>query len=324
MSAKIIKFVNPRTGRTLQKCKDSLYDQLSNEYFPIVNEIPRFCESVNYTDSFGFQWKIFDRTQLDTFSKLDISESRFYAETEWKPQDFLGLNVLEVGSGAGRFSEVVLRTTEAHLYSIDYSRAVEVNLKNNLKYLDRLHLAQASIYHMPFPDDCFDRVFCLGVLQHTPSFEDSVKALVRKTRIGGEIVVDFYPINGWYTKVHAKYILRPITKRLPKKVLLYLIRKNSPWMLRFFDILTHFKLGVFTRFLPITDVRGFPQALSAAERLEWAIMDSFDGFSPAFDNPQRVENVARMFSQCGCRVTFSGYVSYGSGSAAVVRAVKKG
>jgi SAM-dependent methyltransferase len=231
---------------------------------------------------------------------------------------------LEVGSGAGRFSEVFLRTTEAHLYSIDYSKAVEVNLKNNQKYLDRLHLAQASIYQMPFPDDCFDRIFCLGVLQHTPSFEDSVRALVKKTKIGGEIVVDFYPIKGWYTKVHSKYILRPITKRLSKKVLLQLIRKNSPWLLRLFDILVYLKLSVFTRFLPITDVRSFPQTLTPAERLEWVIMDSFDGLSPEFDNPQRIENVARMFTDCGCRVTFSGYVSYGSGMAAVVRAVKNG
>ena len=67
---------------------------------------------------------------------------------------------------------------------------------------------------MPFPDGSFDKVFCLGVLQHTPDFEASVRALVVKARPGGEIVVDFYPIRGWWTKLNAKYLLRPLTKRM--------------------------------------------------------------------------------------------------------------
>lgn len=320
----IIKFVNPSTGKTLQKGKENFYDESSKEFFPIVGGIPRFCELVNYSESFGFQWHTFDRTQLDSFTNKNISESRFYAETDWKTQDLVGSSVLEVGSGAGRFSEVFLRTTKGHLYSIDYSRAVEVNLKNNQKYQERLHLAQASIYKIPFPDNSFDKIFCLGVLQHTSSFEDSVRALVRKAKIGGEIVVDFYPIKGWYTKAHAKYILRPITRRLPKEVTLQFIRANITWMLRLFDILVYLKLGVFTRFIPITDVRSFPVTLSVAERLEWALMDTFDGFSPEFDNPQRLESVVRMFTRTGCRVTFADCVPHSSGVAAVVRAVREG
>ena len=67
---------------------------------------------------------------------------------------------------------------------------------------------------MPFADDRFDKVLCLGVLQHTPDFEQSVAALVAKTRPGGEIIVDFYPVRGWWTKLHAKYLLRPWTRRM--------------------------------------------------------------------------------------------------------------
>ena len=39
---------------------------------------------------------------------------------------------LEVGSGAGRFSEVFLKTTDCLLHSVDYSDAVDVNQNNNL------------------------------------------------------------------------------------------------------------------------------------------------------------------------------------------------
>jgi hypothetical protein len=172
-------------------------------------------------------------------------------------------------------------------------------------------------------------VFCQGVLQHTPSFEDSVVALIAKARVGGQNVVDFYAIKGWYTKIHSKYILRPLTKRLPKPFMLRLIRLNIRWMLGLFwmmglfDLLCAVRMGALTRFIPITDVRGFPKGLSPAQRREWAVMDTFDGLPPEFDNPQRVEDVARMFRRRGCEVTFAGLACYQAGCSTVVRAIKR-
>ena len=289
----------------------------------VLRGIPRFCPVDNYSESFGFQWNLFDRTQLDVHSGADHSQQRFYAETGWDPQELSYCSVLEVGSGAGRFSEVFLRTTTGVLHTVDYSSAVDANRRNNAAYGERLQLAQASIYELPFADKSFDKVFCLGVLQHTPSFSDSVAALISKARVGGEIVVDFYPIKGWYTKIHSKYLLRPLTKRLPKPLLLQLIRLNIRWMLALFDLLCALRLGALTRFIPITDVRGFPSSLSPAQRREWAVMDTFDAFSPEFDNPQRVQDVARMFSSRGCEVTHAGLVHYSAGSSMVVRAIKR-
>jgi hypothetical protein len=51
-------------------------------------------------------------------------------------------------------------------------------------------------------------------------------------------------------------------------------------------------------------------------------MDTFDCFSPEYDNPQRVQDVARMFSDRGCQVTHSGLVNFPLGSSMVVRAIK--
>ena len=47
---------------------------------------------------------------------------------------------------------------------MDFSSAVNANLRTNGLYGDRLRLAQASIYDLPFSDKSFDKVFCLGVL----------------------------------------------------------------------------------------------------------------------------------------------------------------
>ena len=321
--AQAISFINPKSRNNLLSYPGFLKDPVSGAQFPVIHGIPRFCPADNYSESFGFQWNQFDCTQLDVHSGADQSQQRFYGETGWDPQELSHSSVLEVGSGAGRFSEVFLRTTTGVLHSVDYSSAVDANRRSNAAYGERLQLAQASIYELPFADSSFDKVFCLGVLQHTPSFSDSVAALISMARAGGEIVVDFYPINGWYTKLHSKYLLRPITKRLPKPVLLNLIRLNIRWMLALFDLLCALRLGALTRFIPITDVRGFPRSLSPTQRREWAVMDTFDGLSPEYDNPQRVQDVARMFSSRGCEVTHAGLVHYPGGSGMVVRAIKR-
>lgn len=318
-----INFANPLTLNELCSGDKCFYDPVTLDSFPVVNGIPRFSKSDNYADSFGYQWNIFDLTQLDPHSSSDLTEQRFYGSTGWSPSALGSQNVLEVGSGAGRFTEVFMRTTTGTLFSVDYSSAVEANLRSNIRYVDRLKLAQASIYELPFADNSFDKVFCLGVLQHTPSFSDSVAALICKARVGGEIVVDFYPIKGWYTKIHSKYLLRPLTKCLPKRLLLNLIRFNIRWMLALFDLLCALQLGCLTRFIPITDVRCFPSTLSRSQRREWAVMDTFDAFSPEYDNPQRLQDVVRMFSSRGCEVAHSGLVTYPGGSSMVVRAIKR-
>ena len=316
-------YVDPASGRALTRDADHLTDG-AGVSFPIVNDIPRFCEIENYTASFGQQWNLFQRTQIDgEGTPGGTSARRLFAETGWTAADLDGADVLEVGSGAGRFSRVLLQHSRANLYSIDYSNAVEANWHNNAELgKGRLFLAQASIYELPFPDNRFDKIFCFGVLQHTPDFDASIAALIRKARPGGEIVVDFYPIRHALTKLHAKYLLRPLTKRLNRDKLLSLIDRNVDWLMSAHRALTRVRLGALTRFLPIVDLRNFPPGLAPGEQREWAVLDTFDMFSPAFDNPQRIRTVAAMFARHGAQVTLADYVDTGVGHVAVVRAVK--
>lgn len=313
--------VDPSTGLPLHQEAERLTDGGSRS-FPIIDHVARFA-GANYTSNFGFQWNKFSRTQLDT-PHVTSSRDRFFAETNWTPAELRGLDVLEVGSGAGRFSRVVLKETAANLWSIDYSDAVVANFRSNGHIApERFHLFQAGAYEMPFPDGCFDKVFCFGVLQHTPDFEKSVHHLVKKAKPGAEIVVDFYCINGWWTKLNAKYLLRPWTKRMEPRRLLALIERNIDWLLSANELLRKVGLAVLTRFLPLTDVSHFPPNLSARERREWAILDTYDMYSPEYDQPQRVDTVVRMFERAGAKITFAGKVGYGNHAiATVVRAIR--
>ena len=317
-----INVINPSNGDKLLRSGDKLLDSLGNS-FPIIRGVPRIAPAENYTGNFGIQWNKFSKTQMDR-DQLDLSEKRFFAETRWDRNCLDGQNILEVGSGAGRFSKVVLEHTQAALWSVDYSDAVTANYINNSKIApERFHLFQASIYELPFPDDSFDKVFCIGVLQHTPDFESSVIELIKKAKPGGEVVVDFYPVNGWWTKWHAKYLLRPFIKRISHSRLMKLIEDNIDWLMKLEHGLHRVGLGVLARFLPIVDIQGtLPKSLLAAEKREWAILDTFDMFSPEYDNPQRIGDVAAMFARHGATVTFAGFERFEGASAAVVRGIK--
>jgi SAM-dependent methyltransferase len=321
-----IPIINPYNSQPLEHVCDQLVD-LSGNIFPKVNGVYRICKLDNYAENFGFQWNKFSKTQLDRENEgLNLSFLRFFAETKWDKEDLFGKNILEVGCGAGRFSKVVLEHTKGTLYSVDYSDSVTANMTNNGQIApSRFHLFQASIYELPFPDNSFDKVFCFGVLQHTPDFEASIKALLDKVKPGGEVVVDFYPVKGWWTWINAKYLLRPITKKMSHHSLLRLIEVNVNWLIIAHFFLHRIGLGTLTRFLPVCNVKeSFPVTLSKEEIREWTILDTFDMFSPEHDHPQRIQNVAKMFSKYGADVTFAGLEHFGDHMAAsVVRGIKR-
>ncbi len=321
----MIEFINPFTNSKLEIFDDSLQNQ-NVPVFKKINGAYRILKSSdNYTDNFGFQWNKFAKTQIDSQSKnIDLSKLRFFIQTEWDKQDLTNKNILEVGSGAGRFSQIVLDYTKGNLYSIDYSNAVEANYKNNGHHGNRFILFQASVYEMPFPQAQFDKVFCFGVLQHTPDVEKSVATLISMAKPGAEIVVDFYPIKGWWTKIHAKYLLRPITKKWSNDKLLNKIEKNVDWMISLSTFLQKIKLGFLRRFIPIVDIFGtLPKNLTKQQLREWCVLDTFDMYSPQYDQPQKVSTVVKWFKKYGVENVWGDFVNIDGCLGAVVKGIKK-
>ncbi|MEP7250753.1 MAG: class I SAM-dependent methyltransferase [Ginsengibacter sp.] len=318
-----IKLANPFNRLPLQKVAEGLMDNVGN-LFPYKEGAYRFVKENNYTENFGFQWNKFVTAQLDKSTNMQLSRQRFFAETGWNKEDLTGQNVLEVGSGAGRFSQIVLDHTNANLYSVDYSNAVEANFKNNGPS-NRLHLFQASVYDMPFEKGQFDKAICIGVLQHTPDVEKSVKCIIDMVKPGGEVVVDFYEKKGWWTKLSAKYLLRFYTKRLSNEKLYKIIDKNIDWMIkanRFFS-----KIGVgkiVNRFIPLCDIDGtLPKDLPYAQLRELCVLDTFDMFSPQYDRPQKISTVMNWFNKYGMQQVWGGNVVYDHYTASVVKGIKR-
>ncbi len=314
---------NPFTGAPLTREGQDWVDP-EGRRFPRINGVWRFVEGEeNYTDNFGFQWNKFQKTQIDGHHESDQSAERWTVATGWHKEKLAGHAMLEVGSGAGRFTKVVLDKTEAELYSVDYSSATEANFRNNGSN-PRLRLYQASVYELPFDSGSFDKVFCFGVLQHTPDVKKSVLSLLEMAKPGGEVIVDFYPIKGWWTKVCAKYMLRPWTKKMSQEKLLTRIERNAGWLMKWSRFNRKIGLGFMNRFLPICDIeRTLPRSLSKTELREWVILDTFDQYSPAYDQPQRLRTVEKWFKEAGMTEVKAEFIHYGEANGvAVVRGRK--
>ena len=318
-----IDYINPLDKKEVIEQSDGLYqDGLLK--FRLQDGAFRIVSDSNYTDNFGREWNEFQKTQIDKFSGKTISRERFFAQTGWDKTNLSGQNVLEVGSGAGRFSQIVLDFTQANLYSVDYSSAVEANFRNNGPN-NRFKLFRASIYELPFKQNQFDKVFCFGVLQHTPDFKKSVQCLIEMVKPGGELVVDFYPVRGWYSKINAKYMLRPFTKSMNQDKLMNLIRKNVNWMITASNFFSKLGVGKITnRFIPVCDIATtIPANISKEQLREWVILDTFDMFSPAYDNPQSLNTVKHWFEEMGMQNVNARFIKYsGHFESAVVSALK--
>ena len=123
--------------------------------YRVKDGVPQFFPENTYTDSFGFQWNMHRKTQLDSFTGLPITKTRLYEATNW-PENLRGLRILEAASGAGRFTEIILQTG-AEVFSFDLSSAVNANYVNNGNH-PNLHLFQGDIYNIPLQKGVFDKV----------------------------------------------------------------------------------------------------------------------------------------------------------------------
>jgi SAM-dependent methyltransferase len=261
--------------------------------YSIINHIPRFVEPNNYADNFGLQWTEYRRTQLDSVSGVPISSARFYRFTQWSPEDLEGKRVLDVGCGAGRFTEIAL-AAGAEVIAIDYSRAVDACWENHGGN-PRLGLVQADIYRLPFEPGSFDFVFCLGVLQHTPDVRGAFLALPPHLKLGGRLAVDVYP-KVLRNLLWPKYWIRPFSKRVPPPQLFAMVKRWAPRLLQVSRAIGSLPLiGSKLRYaIPVANYDGV-YGLSPEQLETWAVLDTFDMLAPAFDQPQTESTLREWF-----------------------------
>lgn len=269
----------------------SLEDNVTVE---IKDGVPIF-DAESYVENFGLQWNTFSKTQLDSETNYNITRKRLVEGTGWDLSKIEGEVILEAGSGAGRFTEI-FRTLRCDVVTFDLSNAVKAN--RHLNRAKNVFFLQASIFALPLKKKSFDRVFCYGVVQHTPDPIKAVSELVSMVRAGGTGSIDFYRRwrfpNVWST---PKRIWRPLTTRIPPQVLLKIVKFYIPLWLPVDTLLRSIPYfgSRFLAFVPIPCWNYLHLNLKYRKRLEWAILDTFDALSAKYDREFTLAEVKNIF-----------------------------
>lgn len=265
--------------------------------YPIIRGIPRFVPEQGYADNFGMQWNMYRRTQLDSHTGRPISADRFRTFTGWTTDEMQGDLVLDVGCGAGRFAEIAV-ATGAHVVAVDYSNAIDA-ARENLDGSGDIDFIQADATALPFAPAVFDRVYCLGVIQHTPEPARTFAALAAQVKPGGRLAIDVYPSN-WKNIFFAKYWIRPITKRMTVARGHRVAKALFPLLYPVSQIVSRIPVaGHYLKYLiPVSNYEGvYP--LSREQLREWALLDTFDMWAPAYDQPQTIPTIRCWFERAG-------------------------
>lgn len=267
--------------------------------FPIEDGIPRFVARDNYAASFGYQWNRFKLEQLDSANGTSLSSDRWYAETGWTRDWLQGKWLLDAGCGAGRFLDVAAES-DAEVVGMDISSAIDA-ARANLGGRQNVHFVQASIYKPPFRPGVFDGCYCIGVVQHTPDPQLAMRTLPHFLRPGGRIAITAYERKPW-TLLYGKYLVRPLTKRLDKQKLLSGIKGMMPVLFPLTNVL--FRLPLAGRFfmfaIPVANYV-HESTLTAQQRYEWAILDTFDMLSPQYDQPRTPHEIETALASAGIK-----------------------
>ena len=247
-------------------------------------------EKKHYSDSFFEEYKRYPKIQLDSFNNLNLNEERFYSNSKWNQKDLKNKNILEVGSGAGKFTEILIKSG-CNLITTDSSDAININFKNNHKLdISKTVFIKTNANETIFRDNIFDYVVLYGVLQNVDNQKKIIGNCISQIKKGGSFTLDVTRANKFNLHLlNPKYFWRNITKRMcPEKV----FKIVSFMVSKYIEIDTFFKknFGFFGRiiskiFFPFPLINYYYLPLSKEMKLNMSILDTFDALASTYDKP---------------------------------------
>lgn len=269
-------------------------------------KILRFVSKENYAQSFGYEWSRYRATYLDSALGVALSKTRLEFLLGFPVEFLKAMRVLEIGCGAGRFTEHLVRLAK-EVVAVDLSDAVYHNAALGAPNLIAL---QADLMNLPPLSQPIDLVFCRGVIQHTPDPVRSIQKLFDYARPGGLVIFDVYLKSGPTWRAF-KYFWRPFIK----KIAINKFDGFLEWHGRRLYRLQHALLRIYnrnrlTRFISYRTIAKTPfflatnwdkqyPALTPEQRLAIFKNELIDMFYSRYDNPMSPQEVIEALAAIG-------------------------
>lgn len=273
--------------------------------YPVRKRVAVFVEDSGYAESFGWQWTRFNRLQRDSHNGTQLVRNTILKRSGWSPGDLAGKTLLECGCGSGNDSEV-LSGLAGTVVSVDLSRAVHSFAQHVLERENQLVL-QADLRRAPLKREHFDLVYCHRVIQHTPDPRAAFETMTEHVKPGGLFFLHSYDTH-WKSTLNYRYVLRPITKRLPHAITYWTLRILGPLLFVLVSLLNRiaFLRRLWKLIIPFENhsriLAKAGSTLTLKERYDYSFLVTFDALTPQYDTPNSAETLSRWFEEAGFEV----------------------
>ncbi|MBI2916105.1 MAG: class I SAM-dependent methyltransferase, partial [Elusimicrobia bacterium] len=291
-----------------------------SKVFPILEGIPRFVPSFrreirdsarsgavpnfqkvhgSTQERFGYEW-------LRYPGSLPEDETIFLNETQIEREQWKGKIVLDAGCGMGRYSRVA-HSLGATVVAFDLSEAL-LRLKDLSEESERLHLIQGNLLSLPLKEKCFDIIYSLGVIHHTPSAKDCVSSLTRSLKPGGSLSVWVYGAGGSYKNFKTNPLRedrKGLKKILPLVWMIVTVREMLSNTLRLFTVhLPHSLLYALCYPLAWLGKIPFLKYLTFSVHPLWRVrlQENFDWLTPPYQSHHTKEDLVQWYQANGLEV----------------------
>ncbi len=131
---------------------------------------------------------LFIDTEWQSFLKYNLLEPHF---------NLKGKKVADIGCNNGYYMFRMLSQEPSKIVGFDPSALCKTQFDFINHYIKSdIKFELLGVEHLPFYEEKFDTVFCLGVLYHRPDPVGTLKALAKGMEKGGELFLDTFMIDG--------------------------------------------------------------------------------------------------------------------------------
>lgn len=168
--------------------KDQPLNNVTTREQSIANFVTNQEENLDKetVESFGEEWSKFSSFTAEEIKNAGDQYFDIVTSEQLNKESI----VLDLGCGSGRWTKYVANKVKL-IEAIDPSLAVLSAVKLN-KDEKNVRVTQSGVSNIPFADNTFDFVICLGVLHHIPDTPQALKDTVKKLKPGGTILLYLY------------------------------------------------------------------------------------------------------------------------------------